>query len=193
MKQRSDAEENRAGLLAAASEVFAEYGVDAPLDLVRKQAQVGRATMYRHFPDRRSLHLALVEQSLSRFEAIEPRASDQAADLRDLLSLAADEAARSPALHAIWDKLRSDPAASPFIDRLRRTFAAPLSRAQAAGHVSKRLSIEDMFLVVRMLGAASRGTSLQTRQIEAERALSILITGIGNGMDPSLETEHVVT
>lgn len=193
MKQRSDAEENRTGLLVAASEVFAEHGVDAPLDLVRKRAQVGRATMYRHFPDRTSLHLALVEQSLSRFEAAEPKAPGQAADLHDLLSLAADEAARSPALHAIWDKLRSDPAALPFIDRLRRTFAAPLSRAQAEGQVSKRLSIEDMFLVVRMLGAASRGTSLQSRQIEAERALSILITGLGIGMDPSLETEHVVT
>lgn len=187
MKQRIDAEENRIALLAAASEVFAEHGVDAPLDLVRTRAGVGRATMYRHFPDRRDLHLALVEGSLARFEACPPKQPDKAVELCDLMALAAQEAARSPALHAVWDKVRLDPEAVALVDRLHAVFSGPLQRAHETGRATSWLSVEDMFLAVRMLGAASRGLTQAARQAEAERALSILIEGLGINPPAPLE------
>lgn len=46
-------------LLVAAREVFDEQGVDAPLDDVARRAGVGNATMYRHFPTRRELIIAV--------------------------------------------------------------------------------------------------------------------------------------
>ncbi len=179
MRQRADAEENRNALLEAARDVFAEHGVDAPMDLVRVRARVGRATMYRHFPDRRDLHLAIVDDLLARLEACRPNGTHGTVDLGDLLALAANEAAHSPALHGVWDKVRLDPAAAPLVDRLKAVLEGPLQRAHNTGRATAWLCVEDMFLAIRMLGAASRGLSQDTRQAEAQRALSILIEGLG--------------
>ena len=52
---RADARRNRAALLAAAREVFAEQGLDASLDEIARRARVGNATLYRRFPSRRHL------------------------------------------------------------------------------------------------------------------------------------------
>lgn len=57
--RRADARRNRDLLVAAAREVFAERGPDAPLDDVARRAGVGSATMYRHFPARRELLIAV--------------------------------------------------------------------------------------------------------------------------------------
>lgn len=57
--RRADAQRNRALLLAAAKDVFTEHGIDAPLDDIARRAGVGNATMYRHFPTRSDLIVAV--------------------------------------------------------------------------------------------------------------------------------------
>ena len=57
--RRADAQRNRDLLLAAAKDVFTEHGVDAPLDEIARRASVGNATMYRHFPTRSDLIVAV--------------------------------------------------------------------------------------------------------------------------------------
>jgi AcrR family transcriptional regulator len=52
---RADARRNRELLLAAARDAFVAHGADAPLDDVARRAGVGIGTLYRHFPDRRTL------------------------------------------------------------------------------------------------------------------------------------------
>ncbi|MBV9592848.1 MAG: TetR/AcrR family transcriptional regulator [Actinobacteria bacterium] len=52
---RADARRNRDAVLAAASQLFAEQGVDAPLEQVARRAEVGIGTLYRHFPTRDAL------------------------------------------------------------------------------------------------------------------------------------------
>jgi AcrR family transcriptional regulator len=54
-----DAQRNRDLLLAAAKDVFTERGIDAPLDDIARRAGVGNATMYRHFPTRSDLIVAV--------------------------------------------------------------------------------------------------------------------------------------
>ncbi|MFI0943267.1 TetR/AcrR family transcriptional regulator [Streptomyces sp. NPDC021020] len=54
---RSDARDNRARILAAARTVFAEAGLGAPVREVARHAEVGPATLYRHFPTKRELIL----------------------------------------------------------------------------------------------------------------------------------------
>ena len=57
--RRADARRNYERVLAAAKEVFGELGVTAPLDEIARRAGVGNATMYRHFPTRRELVIAV--------------------------------------------------------------------------------------------------------------------------------------
>lgn len=52
---RADARRNRAHILAAARDLFADYGPGAPLEDVARRAGVGIATLYRRFPDRQAL------------------------------------------------------------------------------------------------------------------------------------------
>jgi AcrR family transcriptional regulator len=52
---RADARQNRARLLTAANEAFADKGADAPLEDIARRAGVGIGTLYRHFPTRLDL------------------------------------------------------------------------------------------------------------------------------------------
>ena len=49
-RTRADALRNRERIVAAASDIFVEYGPDAPLDEIARRAGIGNATLYRHFP-----------------------------------------------------------------------------------------------------------------------------------------------
>src|SRR3954453_1295733 len=69
--QRADARRNYEKVLAAAREVFAEEGTSAPLDDTARRADVGIATLYRHFPTRQHLLEAVY---VGEFEAISRRA-----------------------------------------------------------------------------------------------------------------------
>jgi AcrR family transcriptional regulator len=59
VQMRADARQNRARLLVAATEAFAERGADAPLEDIARRAGVGIGTLYRHFPTRLDLQAAV--------------------------------------------------------------------------------------------------------------------------------------
>ena len=63
---RADARRNRAQILTAARDVFVEHGPGAPLEDISRRAGTGIATLYRRFPDRRSLMRAVVIDALER-------------------------------------------------------------------------------------------------------------------------------
>ena len=52
---RADARRNHDQLLIAAGELFAERGIDVPLEEISRRAGVGIGTLYRHFPTRNAL------------------------------------------------------------------------------------------------------------------------------------------
>jgi AcrR family transcriptional regulator len=56
---RADAKRNRDSLIAAAREVFTDRGSDASLEAIARRAGVGVGTLYRHFPTRQDLVLAV--------------------------------------------------------------------------------------------------------------------------------------
>jgi AcrR family transcriptional regulator len=69
---RADAQLNRDRILSAAAEVFAERGVNVPLDEIARRAGVGVATLYRRFPTRADLAEAAFERSMSAYtEAVD--------------------------------------------------------------------------------------------------------------------------
>ncbi|MGW4366358.1 TetR/AcrR family transcriptional regulator [Nocardia takedensis] len=52
---RSDARDNRDRILEAARAVFVTDGLDVPLREIARRAEVGPATLYRHFPTKQEL------------------------------------------------------------------------------------------------------------------------------------------
>lgn len=65
---RADARRNRERILVAARDIFVDQGPGAPLEEIATRAGVGIATLYRRFPDRRSLTRAVVLDVMSRVE-----------------------------------------------------------------------------------------------------------------------------
>src|ERR1700759_1932763 len=61
---RADAALNREAILAAALEALTE-SADASLNSIAKRAGIANATLYRHFPTRESLILAVYRQEVS--------------------------------------------------------------------------------------------------------------------------------
>lgn len=63
---RADARRNREQILAAARDIFADQGADAPLEAIATRAGVGIGTLYRRFVDRPSLLRAVALDVLGR-------------------------------------------------------------------------------------------------------------------------------
>jgi AcrR family transcriptional regulator len=77
---RADARRNRERILAAARDVFAEQGPDAPLEEVARRARLGIGTLYRRFPDRGSLIREVALDVLTRAAEESAAARDQEPD-----------------------------------------------------------------------------------------------------------------
>src|SRR5439155_11850347 len=58
-QKRADAQRNEQALLAAAAAVFVTSGVEAPVRDIAAAAGVGRESIYRHFPTRADLVVAV--------------------------------------------------------------------------------------------------------------------------------------
>jgi AcrR family transcriptional regulator len=78
---RADARRNLDKIVEAAAGVVAELGVDAPMAAIAKRAGVGVGTLYRRFPDRDALILAVgrhymdsIGEALDRVTAANPDA-----------------------------------------------------------------------------------------------------------------------
>ena len=61
---RADAQKNYSHLLVTAREVVTEHGADASMRDIARRADVGLATLLRHFPTREALFDALLREHL---------------------------------------------------------------------------------------------------------------------------------
>jgi AcrR family transcriptional regulator len=62
--QRADAARNRVRLLQAAGEMFRERGVEVGVGEIADRAGIGRATLFRNFPTKKDLIVAVVAQRM---------------------------------------------------------------------------------------------------------------------------------
>lgn len=74
---RADAAHNRARIVAAARQLFADRGIDVPMTAIARRAGVGAATLFRRFPDRRSLIDEVFSTQITHCESV---LDDAAAD-----------------------------------------------------------------------------------------------------------------
>jgi len=74
---RADAARNNQRIREAAREAFAVHGVTASLDDIAAAAGVGTGTLYRHFPTRDALILALMHDGLEGLLALADELADR--------------------------------------------------------------------------------------------------------------------
>src|SRR6202012_5239034 len=112
LKKRADARRNEQTLLAGAGAVFAASGVEAPVRDVAKAAGVGMGPIYRHFPTRADLIIAVyrhqVEACAEAGPALLASSSTPHAALTRWVGLVVDFLATK---HGLAEVLGSDDAA----------------------------------------------------------------------------------
>ncbi|NIH85983.1 TetR/AcrR family transcriptional regulator [Amycolatopsis granulosa] len=152
---RADARRNRARVLAAAQEAFADEGPSVPLDEIARRAGVGAGTVYRHFPSKEMLFEAVV---LDRIEWLAGQARDRldAADpggaFFEFFDVVAEQALLNKALCDALGASTGTPFAAAPDERseFRAAFGDLLRRAQAAGAV--RADVEPGDLTALLAG-----------------------------------------
>ena len=148
--RRADARRNRDLLLAAAKDVFTERGVDAPLDDIARRAGVGNATMYRHFPTRSDLIVAVyadeVADLCARGEELAATQGPSAALFSWLAEFIAHVASKKELALAIADD-RADTRSTLFGQwhaAMHQTAAVLLTRAQQAAVIRADLDVAEL-------------------------------------------------
>lgn len=68
-KPRADYTRNRDGIIASAEKAFSEQGIDSSLETVARDAGVGSATLYRHFPTRDALLAEVLRRRNDQLDA----------------------------------------------------------------------------------------------------------------------------
>jgi len=161
---RADAQKNVAAILDAATAVFAESGVDVPLQRVADHAGVGVGTLYRHFPRRADLIVAVMQHELDEcIEAVTGFGRTLAP--WDALTAAVDrftvfvgtKQGFAAALHS------GDPAYDGLprllLDRLDPSFDALRARAIEDGAVRDALTTRELLTAVALLCSPVPGES----------------------------------
>ena len=149
--RRADARRNRERILAAAVRHFAEYGIGTSLEEIAKAAEVGPATLYRHFPSREALLAAALREKQVALSghAIEAHGiADADAALRAWLDALQDYLRTFNGLPApVLDAVKE--AASPLAlscDLLVSITGDFLARAQREGRARAGLTGRELFL-----------------------------------------------
>ncbi|MEV1177799.1 TetR family transcriptional regulator [Nonomuraea sp. NPDC049784] len=169
------AAQNRAALIAAAREVFAAAGYDAPLSMVARAAGVGQGSLYRHFPDRISLAMAVFEDAVAEVEAL---AAEPGATLDDVLALIIEQTIASTAFIDMVSVSPADPRIIAVHHRVADVLAGKLTEARRAGRVRADLTAEDVVLAVGMLAAVIAKRPAPARRVAAARAWTLLRRGL---------------
>jgi AcrR family transcriptional regulator len=185
---RADAERNRAALLDAAREVFAEQGLEAPLEEIALRAGVGIGTLYRRFPTRTQLVAAALVDKVAQYA----EAAEQALAIPDpwagfvtyverICDLQADD-------RGLSDLLSMALPGDEDIEQLRRLanerVAELIGRAKAAGQLRQEFASEDLLLLL-VAHAAVVHVTREDAPAAGRRFVALLLDAFGPRDGPS--------
>jgi AcrR family transcriptional regulator len=179
---RADAQRNIETLLRSAMTVFARSGVDAPVREIAEKAGVGIGTVYRHFPQRSDLIVAVFRREV---DACADAAAALAAQhdpgeavaqwMQRYVDFISAKRGLAAALHS------GDPAydnlPAYFQKRLRPALQSLLEAAVAAGEVRPGVEPDDLLKAVARLSSPAGDSDPSL----ARRLVALLVDGLRYG------------
>ncbi|KQY06812.1 TetR family transcriptional regulator [Mycobacterium sp. Root135] len=147
---RADAARNRASLLAAAEDEFAERGPSASVADIARRAGVAKGTVFRHFPTKEDLiasivsgHIAVLAEAARRLADL----PDAGAALLEFLTIAADQRQRHD-LTFLQSASDGDPRVTEVRDALHTNLETLVDRARTSGAIRADITEADVFLMM---------------------------------------------
>jgi AcrR family transcriptional regulator len=179
-QRRADALHNEQALLAAAAAVFVRSGVEAPVRDIAEEAGVGMGTIYRHFPTRADLVIAVfrhqVEECVEAGPLLLAHSRSPYEALSQWISLFVDFLVTK---HGLAVVLRPGSVGfgalhTYFIDRLRPVCTQLLEAARQAGEITVDI---DAFELMYGVGNLCIGADKDARY-DARRMVTLLVAGL---------------
>jgi AcrR family transcriptional regulator len=174
---RADARLNRERILSVAYQAFGD-DPDASLNTIGKLAGVGAGTLYRHFPTRDDLILAVYRQELQSVVDADHDlvAEDRPLDALRVWLLRLADFARvkhglGEALQTAAGKNLDDESITPITEAV----AVLLRACEEAGEVRPGLEAADVLLLMGFLWSRTAGDA---HQPQAQRVLDLAISGL---------------
>jgi AcrR family transcriptional regulator len=177
--RRADADRNRRRILDVAARLFRARGIGVSTSSLAARTGLGSATIYRHFPSRDDLLLALHEDAARTYEQVVARALTEHDPMHGLERLLRTTAA-----------MRADTrgCAEEFADAFPELLAAHESRMRAAsvrlfhaaqrtGRVRAGVTAEDLTLVSGAVDGVLASRPADPR-VAVQRALTLVLQGI---------------
>jgi len=174
--RRVDAQRNALALLKAAAAVFVESGVEAPVRSIAVRASVSTATIYRHFPTRADLIVAVYQHQVEALAEAGPVLLEQRDDALELwVDLFVDFLVTKQGLASVLQSPDPcyDPLHSYFLERLEPVCARLLAQAMVGRDSADPSAYEFM----RGIGAICAASGHDTRY-NARRLSKLLLAGL---------------
>jgi AcrR family transcriptional regulator len=184
---RADARRNRARVLEAAEEVFAERGTAVPTEEIARRAGVGIGTVFRHFATKEALLEAVFIGRLTRLgEQAKALSDDQEAGpaFFAFFTLVVDQAsaknAFADALTAAGVNVRA--AASGVSGEFSGALIGLLHQAQQAGAVRSDIGVTELKAV--LVGASRAVEDAGDDPAVRARIIAIMLDGLRPPIEP---------
>lgn len=152
LRLRADAARNREVIVRTARQVYGQRGLNAPLDDIARQAGIGNATLYRHFPNRCSLVAAVFADALgSIIDEAETAMSNPdpwegfRSHVRFLFRM---QATNRGLADLITTQVAGAPQLEDLRDRAYLAFVALADRAKASGDLRPDFTPQDLVLLL---------------------------------------------
>ncbi|MDG4751499.1 helix-turn-helix domain containing protein [Micromonospora sp. WMMD718] len=179
-RRRADARRNQRSLLDAAAAVFVASGVEAPVRDIAAAAGVGVGTVYRHFPTRADLVVAVYRHQVEACAEAGPVCLAQAPTpyaaltrwIDQFVDLLVTKHGLAAALRA--DSGQFDALHGYFVDRLVPVCAELLDAAAEAGEIRRDV---DAYQLLRGVGNLCIGADSDPRY-DARRLVGLLLAGL---------------
>ena len=173
--KRADALRNRAKIVTAARICLARDGLDAQVDEIARRAKVGVGTVYRHFPNKEDLVIALAAERFDRLAELANEALDQDDPweafcdfLRGSAEIQIGDRALSEVMLDSKDVMREHAERVGILDLVGQL----MNRAKAAGALRDDAEPEDVPMLMCALGGAA-----EMKMMSGERYLALAIDG----------------
>lgn len=166
---RADARRNRARILAAAEQVFAERGAAASTEEVAARAEVAIGTVFRHFPTKQDLLGAILKELLA--DLAEQAEVD---DLFGFFTRVVTAAAEKKFVVELLAGYGVDVEVAGAVGSLSGAVNALLVRARDAGQVRADVQLDE---VLALLAAAGQGALHWSPDLR-RRTLEVIFAGL---------------
>jgi AcrR family transcriptional regulator len=179
---RADAARNRERIVAAATEVFAERGLEASTAEIAARAGVGEATLFRRFPTKEDLVTAIVAVQMEDAAAVAASCLEEDDPWRGVERFLYEMAERASKDHGVSDAVKERCMAAPALadakGRILDLTSQLVKRAQRAGVVRGDVAGQDLMFLMAAIGSLGEMPFPGLRADLWKRYLGVVLDGL---------------